>query len=58
MAISEQTHGDETGEAVKVWCSACNGTGMRPFENGPRGATWTDYERCPICKGRGYFMRQ
>jgi len=39
-------------------CSVCHGTGMRPVEYGPAGATWTDYERCFACKGVGTFTRR
>lgn len=42
---------------IKIICSVCSGTGMRPFECGPRGATWTDYERCTTCKGVGHFAQ-
>lgn len=44
-------------ERVTIRCSVCGGTGMRPIENGPAGATWTDYERCSSCKGVGAFYR-
>jgi hypothetical protein len=31
---------------------------LRPVEYGPRGATWTNYERCYACKGVGTFTRR
>lgn len=43
-------------EPPKVICSACSGKGSEPHEEGPRGATWTVYEKCTACKGRGYFI--
>jgi DnaJ-class molecular chaperone len=42
---------------TRIICSVCDGTGMRAVEIGPRGATWTDYERCYACKGIGAFVR-
>jgi DnaJ-class molecular chaperone len=56
MAISDQTS-DEPA-SVRVTCAGCDGTGMRGFECGPPGATWTDYERCPRCNGRGFNYRR
>lgn len=45
------------GQRVKVLCSACDATGQLGHEEGPRGATWTSYEKCPYCAGRGHNMR-
>jgi DnaJ-class molecular chaperone len=45
----------EQQTSPRIICSVCDGTGMRAYESGPRGATWTDYERCPTCKGVGSF---
>jgi DnaJ-class molecular chaperone len=43
---------------VRTICTVCSGTGLRPVEYGPRGATWTNYERCYACKGVGTFTRR
>ncbi len=57
MTLQELTTTDDT-KAVKIICSMCDGTGMRPFECGPAGAAWTDYERCSRCKGLGHTLRR
>jgi len=47
-----------TQERPWTVCSVCAGTGMRPVERGPDGATWTDYERCFACRGAGGFGKR
>lgn len=47
---------DDGGPKPKIICSCCNGTGYMPHEEGPRGATWTVYDHCRWCKGRGFFI--
>lgn len=48
---------DPFQQSVKILCSACDATGKIGREEGPAGATWTVYEKCKHCDGRGYHVR-
>ena len=44
--------------ALRVMCTTCLGTGMRPYTCKLNAEVFEDWERCFKCNGRGYVRRE